>query len=61
MFYVYHKVKGDRAGSADYELLFSDADRKAADAFAEKYNTQHGYTPRGIHCAVVRTRQVKQM
>ena len=58
MFHVYHKVKGDRAGPADYKLLASYPTREQAKAEAEKYNREHRYTACSIHSAVVRTRMV---
>ena len=59
MFHVYHKVKGDRAGPADYRLLASHPTREQAKAEAEKYNNEHGYKASGFHRAVVRTRMVQ--
>jgi hypothetical protein len=60
-FYVYHKVKGDRIGGPDYALLDTFDDKAKAEAFADCYNQQHGYRKTaGFHCAVVRTRKVKE-
>jgi hypothetical protein len=58
MFHVYHKVKGDRAGPADYQLLASHPTREQAKADAEAYNRKHGFKAGGFHRAVVRTRMV---
>jgi hypothetical protein len=58
MFHVYHKVKGDRAGPAEYELLASHPTRERAKEVAEAYNKRHGYKAGGFHRAVVRTRMV---
>jgi hypothetical protein len=59
-FYVYHKVKGDRMGGPDYDLLDTFTDKGKAEAFADSYNKDNGYSKNhGFHCAVVRTRKVK--
>jgi hypothetical protein len=58
MFHVYHKVKGDRAGPAEYKLLFSRPTREQAKEDAEAYNTRNGYKAGGLHVAVVLTRMV---
>lgn len=59
MFYVYHKIRGDRLSGPEYRLLGWCEGRVAADAAAVAYNQQNGYTQRGLHCAVVRVRPVK--
>ena len=59
MFYVYHKVKGDRLSGPDYELLGEYEVRVAAHMAAVDYNRSRGYKARGIHYAVVRQRKVK--
>jgi len=60
-FYVYHKVKGDRMGGPDYDLLDTFDDKDKADRYADDYNTEHGYGKSGFHLAVVRTRRVKEV
>ena len=60
-FYVYHKVKGDRAGGPDYDLLKTFTDKAKADKFASDYNDQKGYKAgKGMHSAVVRTTKIKE-
>ncbi len=60
-FYVYHKVKGDRAGGPDYDLLKTFTDKTKADKYASEYNDQKGYKAgKGMHSAVVRTTKVKE-
>ena len=59
MFYVYHKVKGDRVSGPDYRLLGEFEVRVAAHMEAVEYNRAHGYKARGVHYAVVRQRKVK--
>ena len=54
-FHVYHKVKGDRMGGPDYELLKSFPDKNSAVVFAKSYNEKHGYKRGGFHGAVIRT------
>lgn len=61
MFYVYHKVKGDRISPAEYKLLASHNSREQANIDAEAYNARNGYKVGGMHRAVVRTRQVVLM
>ena len=54
-FHVYHKVKGDRMGGPDYELLKSFPDKNSAVVFAKSYNEKYGYKRGGFHGAVIRT------
>lgn len=61
MFYVYHKVKGDRLQGPEYRLLGEYEVRVAAHMAAVDYNRMNGYKKGGMHFAVVRVRQVKQM
>jgi hypothetical protein len=58
-FYVYHKVKGDRLGGPDYDLLDTFDDKGKAEKFADEYNSDNGFKKSGFHFAVVRTRRVK--
>jgi hypothetical protein len=59
MFYVYHKVKGDRLQGPEYRFLGEHEVRVAAAVAAADYNQARGYKARGMHCAVVRQRKVK--
>ena len=59
-FYVYHKVKGDRAGGADYDLLKTFPDKDSAMAFAQTYNNKISADKKNFHSAVVRTKSVKK-
>jgi len=59
-FYVYHKVKGDRAGGADYDLLKTFPDKDSAVAFAQTYNNKISADKKNFHSAVVRTKSVKK-
>jgi len=59
-FYVYHKVKGDRAGGADYDLLKTFPDKSSAMSFAQTYNNKISADKKNFHSAVVRTKSVKK-
>lgn len=56
-FYVYHKVKGDRAGGPDYDLLADFTDKAKADKYAADYNKG---SKDKFHSAVVRTTKIKE-
>ena len=60
-FYVYHKVKGDRAGGASYDLLKTFPDKDSAMAFAQTYNNKISADKKNFHSAVVRTKSVQQV
>lgn len=55
-FYVYHKVKGDRMGGADYDHESTHDTREGADAAAKALNSKKG---QGFQSYVVRTTKPK--
>ena len=57
--YVYHKIKGDRMGGPDYDLLktYGAGEREKAQKYADAYNKKIHPENRAFHYAVVRARK----